>query len=61
MENDVVIVCDLWDLDLRRDATVLYTAMTRPRVELHMLWPQSMSTGVEAMKLENIDSWGSEG
>lgn len=61
MENDVIIVCDLWDIDLSRDSTVLYTAMTRPRVELHTVWPQSLGPDVEAMKLKNIEAWGSEG
>lgn len=61
MENDVIIICDLWDIDLSRDATVLYTAMTRPRVELHTVWPQSSGPDVEARKLTNIEGWGSEG
>lgn len=61
MENDVIIVCDLWDIDLSRDSTVLYAAMTRPRVELHTVWPQSSGPDVEAMKLKNIEAWGSEG
>lgn len=59
MENDIIIVCDLWDLDLLRDAAVLYTAMTRPRVELHTIWPRSLGPDVEARKLTNIEAWGS--
>lgn len=58
MENDVVILADLWDVDVTRDATLLYTGMSRPRVDLFVVWPEAQREAVEAAKVANVRIWG---
>jgi len=53
MENDVVIVADLWDIEPEESVALLYTAMTRARSDLVVIWPQSMAERIDGLKATN--------
>lgn len=53
MENDVVIIADLWDIDPGDSVALLYTAMTRARSDLAVIWPQSMAERIDGLRATN--------
>jgi hypothetical protein len=53
MENDVVIVADLWEIEPEESVALLYTAMTRARSDLMVIWPQSMAERIDGLKATN--------
>ncbi len=53
MENDVVIVADLWDIHPEESIALLYTAMTRARSDLVVIWPLSMAERIDGLKATN--------
>ena len=53
MENDVVIVADLWDIEPEESVALLYTAMTRARSDLVVIWPQSTAERIDGLKATN--------
>lgn len=55
LENDVVILADLWDLDPREGRNVLYVALTRARVELRVAWPEGLRSHLDELRMSNIN------
>ena len=54
LENDMVIVADLWDTDPHENRNILYVAMTRSRVALRVVWPASRRDEIDRLKSGNI-------
>ena len=55
LENDAVIVADLWDADPHEDRNTLYVAMTRSRVSLRVAWPEHRRGEIDELKAGNIN------
>lgn len=53
MENDVIVLADLWDLDPEESVALIYTAMTRARSDLVVIWPRAMSERIDGLKARN--------
>lgn len=54
MENDVIIIVDLWGVKPEESIAMLYTAMTRARSDLIVIWPRSMAERIDGLKAENF-------
>lgn len=53
MENDVIVLADLWDLEPEESVALIYTAMTRARSDLVVIWPHSMAERIDRLKAKN--------
>lgn len=54
LENDVVILADLWDTDPVTARNLLYVGMTRSRVELRIAWPARRRDQIDSLKSSNV-------
>ena len=58
LENDVVVLADLWQLDPIEQISLLYVAMTRARVELRVIWPATRRDQLDCIRLDNAKRMG---
>lgn len=58
LENDVIILCGLWDLDVAEHGHLLYVGMTRARAELRVLWPETTRRALDDVKVLNTSVLG---